>query len=359
MERKVAKRQEWAATRRTAAERVMAEGDKYRNDWAFNTQPGHIPERARLNARQDRALQSLEVATHHETKAAGLADQLERAIFDDDPDAIAQLEARIAEREIEAAREVAINKAWRKAKGNAAALVTAGLIDEATAQRLVKTMALFPGLRSPLNPAPTRAAIRRDQARIAAIKVRRARSDAAATASAGVVIEGKTWIRVTFAEKPDRDILDALNAAGFRWARGSWCGERAHLPAGVAAAAGLPAAVPAPAPDAGVIPALPTSDAGLVEKIAQQMMAGYGVARVFEGAKDPVEAVRILAHDGGVPFLAEADGPLGIMRALEVRMGRPNTTPRPLTLVAATRGPDGSPTVRYWTFQIQPTGGVQ
>ena len=40
-------------------------------------------------------------------------------------------------------------------------------------------------------------------------------------------------MRVTFAEKPDREILDALRAAGFGWGGGSWCGKRENLPAEV------------------------------------------------------------------------------------------------------------------------------
>jgi uncharacterized protein YidB (DUF937 family) len=54
-----------------------------------------------------------------------------------------------------------------------------------------------------------------------------------AEASGGVVVEGKDWVTVTFAEKPDRDILDSLKAAGFRWAKGSWRGRRENLPEGI------------------------------------------------------------------------------------------------------------------------------
>lgn len=42
---------------------------------------------------------------------------------------------------------------------------------------------------------------------------------------------GSDYIRVTFAEKPDRAVLDALRNAGFSWSRGSWYGYRAKLPA--------------------------------------------------------------------------------------------------------------------------------
>ena len=75
--------------------------------------------------------------------------------------------------------------------------------------------------------------------RIADIQTRNARAERADTAG-GVVIEdwqnqtGATasgYVRVTFAEKPAREILDALRAAGFIWAVGSWSGKCEDLPA--------------------------------------------------------------------------------------------------------------------------------
>ncbi len=43
----------------------------------------------------------------------------------------------------------------------------------------------------------------------------------------------ETWVRVTFPAKPSREILVSLRTAGFRWAGGSWHGERSKLPEGV------------------------------------------------------------------------------------------------------------------------------
>jgi hypothetical protein len=40
-------------------------------------------------------------------------------------------------------------------------------------------------------------------------------------------------VRITFAEKPERAVLDALKAAGFRWGNGSWVGRRDAIPAEV------------------------------------------------------------------------------------------------------------------------------
>lgn len=70
-----------------------------------------------------------------------------------------------------------------------------------------------------------------------AITRRTARTEKAAAAG-GVLIEGAEWARVTFAEKPDRRILDALKAAGFAWGGGSWGGARAKLPADLTPADG-------------------------------------------------------------------------------------------------------------------------
>ena len=56
----------------------------------------------------------------------------------------------------------------------------------------------------------------------------------------GIVIEEigslGDYARVTFAEKPEREILDALRAAGFSWGGGSWTGSKAKLPESVKAA---------------------------------------------------------------------------------------------------------------------------
>src|SRR3981081_3301018 len=86
----------WAATRESRARATRAADEHYRGDHAFNFQPGHIPERARVIARTDRAYQSLNKAESMESRADGIESQLAGAIYSDDPDAIEQLEARIA-----------------------------------------------------------------------------------------------------------------------------------------------------------------------------------------------------------------------------------------------------------------------
>jgi len=63
---------EWAAKREERAAAVFKQGERFHGDFAFNTQPGHIPERARLIAREDRAHESLRKAQSMESRAAGI-----------------------------------------------------------------------------------------------------------------------------------------------------------------------------------------------------------------------------------------------------------------------------------------------
>jgi hypothetical protein len=104
----------WAGTREERAAAVFEAGKPFTADIAFNTQPGHIPFRARLITREDRAHESLGKATSMRSRADGIEDQLATSIYDDDPDATGQLRARITR--LEAGRDAAkaANTAYRK-----------------------------------------------------------------------------------------------------------------------------------------------------------------------------------------------------------------------------------------------------
>jgi hypothetical protein len=170
---------------------------------------------------------------HHEGKAAGLADQLERTTFSDDPDAIEQLEEKIQKAEAEAEGMKAANKIVRKFKNDqhngCLALEQAGFL-AGEAQRLFQPdwcgRIGFPDYAT----TNLRANIRRMKGRIEEIR-RRQNTQAKAERNGGVVIEGTEYVRVTFSERPDREILDALKASGFTWSGGSWCGKREKIPA--------------------------------------------------------------------------------------------------------------------------------
>jgi Domain of unknown function (DUF3560) len=105
---------EWAGKREERAAAVFEAGEPFRGDTAFNTQPGHIPERARLIAREHRAFESLGKAESMRSRAAGIEGQLAASIYDDDPDAVEQLRARIARLEAERDQAKAVNAAYRK-----------------------------------------------------------------------------------------------------------------------------------------------------------------------------------------------------------------------------------------------------
>jgi hypothetical protein len=104
----------WADKRQQTAAATLRQGERYRGDHAFNTQPGHIPERARLIAREDRAFRSLDKAASMDRRAEEIERQADRAIYNDDPDAIEQLRARIAGLEAQRERIKAANKAIRR-----------------------------------------------------------------------------------------------------------------------------------------------------------------------------------------------------------------------------------------------------
>lgn len=101
----------WADKRQTEATATL-ERDRqmYAGDVAFHTQPGRIPERSRLIARTDRALESLNKAASMSSRAESIEEQLDRAIYTDDEDAEQALVARIADLEAARARIKAYNK---------------------------------------------------------------------------------------------------------------------------------------------------------------------------------------------------------------------------------------------------------
>jgi len=68
-DRRADRYEEWASKREERATAVLNSHKDIRSDIAFNTQPGHIPFRARLIAQDDRAYESLNVAQSFREKA--------------------------------------------------------------------------------------------------------------------------------------------------------------------------------------------------------------------------------------------------------------------------------------------------
>lgn len=114
--RKAERLREWAEKREAKAAPVYAEREHYSGDTAFWTQPGDIPQRTRLFRRMDQAHADTSKAHEMDSRAAGIESAADNAIYSDDPDAIEQLEERIAGLEAERDRVKVINKAARAGK---------------------------------------------------------------------------------------------------------------------------------------------------------------------------------------------------------------------------------------------------
>ena len=116
-EARAERRREWAEGREAKAGELEKRNERLRGDNAFFTQPGRIVERDRYFDRQRRAGEHQAKAGQHEQAAAGLERQLERSIYDDDPDVVERLTARIEARQAEVQRVKAANarlRAWAK-----------------------------------------------------------------------------------------------------------------------------------------------------------------------------------------------------------------------------------------------------
>jgi molybdenum cofactor biosynthesis enzyme len=234
IEARLERRQEWATKRASKANTAFNAAHKLADGIPLG-QPilvGHHSERharrdaERISNGMSRGCEHSKMADEHTSKARGLAIQLDRTVFSDDPNAIEALEARITVNETKASLYTAINKAWRKGGRDAVAAVAGDKI----ADRAAETMGQCPYLKGPLDTTNLRARIRADKDRIKQVMTQQART-AEAEAAGGVVVNvvGE-YARVTFAEKPEREVIDALKAAGFMWSGGSWTGKAVSLP---------------------------------------------------------------------------------------------------------------------------------
>jgi hypothetical protein len=183
------------------------------------------------------AFESQDMAAHHSFKAAGLERQLETSIYSDDSDAVEALEARIAELELERGLMKMENAAYKK--GDEAFAAAAGITVEQAAARRVKIEQGYSWCRKPHPSYELQnlgGNISRLRKRLEFVKSQQERVARAEAATDGVLIEGDVlgnghgYVTVTFDEKPERSILNALREAGFRWGQGSWGGNLSQLP---------------------------------------------------------------------------------------------------------------------------------
>ena len=256
MEARLERRRTWAAGR-TAKSAAAFEGAHKIVENIPLGQPilvGHHSEKRhrrdidRMGSLMDKGVESAKMATHHESKAAGIEAALDHSIFSDDPDALDALREKIAGLKAEGDRCKAINKEIRKGEGFEARLLAKGLTMTDREKKVllsvaahqpyycVKGFPVFPGYHL----TSISAGIRRAEERIRAIKSRNAQVAKAEATPDGILVEAcgpqdvvNAYTRVTFAEKPDRKIIDALKAAGYSWSRGSWIGPTSRLPEGL------------------------------------------------------------------------------------------------------------------------------
>lgn len=265
MERRAERRLEWAEGRKAKSAAAFSRAHGLTENIPFG-QPilvGHHSEKRhrRVLEKADNAMrtgcESADMASHHASKAAGIERQLETSIFSDDDGAAEACEAKAAELDASAERKLAINKAWRKhAKTTATGPRSFGLdvlclpalldawaalgVSDALASRMVANVLEFSWTRSkgPCDASHDRANARRYRERAKNIRAEAQRQAEAEAAPGGLTITRHPdydVCAVRFAEKPDREILDALRAAGYRWGAGAWSGATSKLPAEVAA----------------------------------------------------------------------------------------------------------------------------
>jgi hypothetical protein len=239
LEAKLAKREEWATKAAARSDARFHTAGAIADGIPFG-QPilcGHHSERHarrdadRIASNMTKACEESKLAEHHTSCAAGLNYALDHSVFSDDTDAVEKLEARIAENDAKRDRMKLVNKLYKK--GDAAGLAALGLDLEKLKAKLAAAGAYWgdrPHLAYELTNLGAR--IRSDRERIEEIK-RRSERTAEAEAAGGVTVKdvGSEHVTVTFAEKPERSVLEALKSAGFCWGGGTWLGYRERLPA--------------------------------------------------------------------------------------------------------------------------------
>ena len=240
LEARLEKRQQWADKREQEAAARFA-GVRRIADAIPLGQPilvGHHSERhARADQRRIHngmraAVDAQNMAEHHTSKAGGIADQLDKSIFSDDPDAPKRLQERIAELKAQRDAMKASNSAYRK--GPAAWAAHMGISAEREEKLRAQIESDYSWQQQP-HPAyelqNLGGNIRRLEKRLAEVADRVERT--AKAEQAGILVEGADYVRITFPDKPARDVLNDLRGAGFRWYGGCWCGYRSAIPESV------------------------------------------------------------------------------------------------------------------------------
>lgn len=243
-EARLAKRQEWAEKRAQKAQQAYDKAMKLAAMIPMG-QPilvGHHSEKharrhaAQIDGGMRQAGEHADKAKDHNAAASTIEHQLATSIYSDDPDAVEALTAKVAKLEADRETMKRVNAAHKAFLRDPASLDASDLPPAIKAKitAYVPAYSWEPHPFAPYQLTNLGAEIRRAKKRIEEVRMRTERAQAAADAPGGVTIEGADFIAVTFAEKPGRDTLEALKAAGFRWSGGSWVGYRSKLPEGIA-----------------------------------------------------------------------------------------------------------------------------
>lgn len=120
---RAARREEWAAGRAAKAEAAAADVERRSSGiplgqpilMGHHSQARAQSDHARIARGMDRTVEHARMADHHTQKARGIRAQVDAAIYDDDPDAIERLTAKLAGLEAERDRCKAENAEFRKA----------------------------------------------------------------------------------------------------------------------------------------------------------------------------------------------------------------------------------------------------
>lgn len=239
LERKLELRKEWADKANTKADAHFNAAHRIGDMIPFG-QPilvGHHSERHhrrdldRIDSNMRNGIERSDMAKHHTSAAAGIEHALDRSIFSDDSNAVEALEQRIAENEATRERMKTVNKLYRK--GDAAGLAALGLDLETLKLKLAQAGPYWGSApHLPYEMSNLGGRITADRKRLEVVKQRQKRTAKAEESPNGVTLETCQggYVRVTFAEKPAREILDALRGAGFFWGAGSCGGKADALP---------------------------------------------------------------------------------------------------------------------------------
>lgn len=244
--RRIERREEWAESARRESDarlnaaRVVADGIPLGQPIlvGHHSERRHRRDLERIDSNMRVGVERGKMAERHDAVAGELQHQLNRSIYSDDSDALEQLRARIEERERECARIKELNAKIRK---EYKAGLQPGWLDRVGATgkeaRAIESNVAHGWAKTPMFPgyvlSNLRGRINADKERLKAVERQQARQREAEGSAGGVVVkrhQQANWCVVTFAEKPAREVLDELRAAGYRWGAGSWHGYLDKLP---------------------------------------------------------------------------------------------------------------------------------